>query len=140
MAKKIFTDESLATLISEIKAYTDSAASTKSDSGHNHDDRYYTESEINTKVDTLNAAIDGKAPSSHTHAISEVTNLQTSLDAKVPTNRTINGKALSSNITLSASDVSAYSKSEIDDMEFITVADIDAICGGSVIAARGVKF
>lgn len=197
MAKKVFTDESLATLVSEIKAYTDSAVSTKSDSGHNHDDRYYTESEINTKVDTLNAAISGKAPSSHTHAISEVTNLQTSLDAKqatvtgaattitgsnlttnralisngsgkvavsdvtstelgyldgvtsaiqtqldakVPTSRTINGKALSSNITLSASDVSAYTKTEIDAMEFITVADIDAICGGGIIAARGVKF
>ena len=61
----------------------------KSNSGHNHDDRYYTESEINTKIanlqseiDTdvevekdraeaaeaaLQAAINGKAPSSHTH-------------------------------------------------------------------------
>lgn len=32
----------------------------------------------------------------------------------VPNTRTVNGKALSSNITLSASDVSAYSKTEID--------------------------
>ena len=34
-------------------------------------------------------------------------NIQTQLNAKVPTSRTINGKALSSNITLAASDVSA---------------------------------
>lgn len=34
-------------------------------------------------------------------------NIQTQLDNKVPTSRTINGKALSSNITLSASDVGA---------------------------------
>lgn len=33
----------------------------------------------------------------------------------VPNTRTVNGKALSSDITLSASDVSAYSKTEIDD-------------------------
>lgn len=34
-------------------------------------------------------------------------NVQTQLDAKVPSTRTVNGKALSSNITLSASDVGA---------------------------------
>lgn len=36
-------------------------------SSHTHDDRYYTESEIDSKVSTLNTAIDGKAESSHTH-------------------------------------------------------------------------
>lgn len=39
--------------------------------------------------------------------ISDVTNLQTALDGKVPTSRTINSKPLTSDITLSASDVSA---------------------------------
>jgi len=47
-------------------------------------------------------------------ATSQHSALQSSIDAKVPTSRTVNGKALTSNITLSASDVSAYSKSEID--------------------------
>lgn len=56
-------------------------------------------------------------------------NIQTQLDAKAPTSRTINGKPLTSNITLSASDVGAYTKSEIDSLELITVADIDTICG-----------
>lgn len=36
------------------------AIGNKSNVGHNHDDRYYTESEINTKVNTLNSAISGK--------------------------------------------------------------------------------
>lgn len=36
-----------------------------------------------------------------------VASIQSKLDAKVPTNRTINGKALSQNISLSASDVGA---------------------------------
>ena len=62
-------------------------------------------------------------------------NVQTQLNAKVPTSRTINSKALSSNITLSASDVGAYSKTEIDNMEFVTVDDIDTICGAAIQVA-----
>ena len=74
------------------------------------------------------------ASKTHNHAISDITNLQTTLDAKVPTSRTINGKALSSNITLSASDVSAYSKTEVDAL-WITIDDIDEICGATVQVA-----
>lgn len=44
---------------------------------------------------------------SHNHIISNVDGLQSALDGKVPTTRTVNGKALSANITLSASDVGA---------------------------------
>ena len=62
------------------------------------------DSGVKSYVDTEVAK---KANTSHTHSISNVTNLQSSLDAKVPTSRTINGKALSSNITLSASDIGA---------------------------------
>ena len=51
-------------------------------SSHTHDDRYYTESEIDSKVSTLNTAINGKAPSNHTHAISDITNLQSTLNGK----------------------------------------------------------
>ena len=34
---------------------------------HTHDDRYYTESEINSKVNTINSSIDTKADKTHTH-------------------------------------------------------------------------
>ena len=37
MAKKYFTDESLATLVDETKSYVDSAVSTKADEDHSHD-------------------------------------------------------------------------------------------------------
>lgn len=53
------------------------------------------------------SALDNKADEFHNHVISDVTNLQSTLDGKVPTTRTVNGKALSSNIALSASDVGA---------------------------------
>lgn len=64
MAKKFFTDESLSTLVSEIKSYTDDAVLTKADAGHSHSNY-------------------------------------------VPTSRKVNNKALSSNISLTASDVGA---------------------------------
>ena len=58
--------------------------------------------------------------------------IQGQLDSKVPSTRTINNKALSDNITISASDIGAYSKTDIDSMEFITVSDIDTICGATI--------
>lgn len=59
-----------------------------------------------TKSD-LNTGLSGKADTGHKHSISDTTNLQSTLDGKVPTTRTINNKPLSANITLSASDVGA---------------------------------
>ena len=52
-----------------------SALATKADVVHNHDGRYYTE----TETDTL---LSGKANVSHSHLIADVANLQTTLDAK----------------------------------------------------------
>ncbi len=51
-----------------------SALDGKSNTGHTHDDRYYTESEINTK---LNA----KANSSHTHTKAQITDFPTRMPA-----------------------------------------------------------
>lgn len=70
---------------------------------------------IKSLIDSLQTVVDSKANSIHTHAISDVTNLQTTLDAKVPDSRTINGMALSNNITLSASDVGADASGSADE-------------------------
>lgn len=51
-----------------------SALDGKSDTGHTHDDRYYTESEINTKLNE-------KANSRHTHTKSQITDFPTSMPA-----------------------------------------------------------
>lgn len=97
-------------------------------------------------------------------------NIASELDAKVPTSRTINSKALTANVTLSASDVGAdasgsassalanaktyadtgdsttlssaksYTDTSIANMELITIADIDTICGASIVAASEVTY
>lgn len=51
------------------------ALSSKSDCNHTHDDRYFTESEVTSKLNS-------KANSSHTHSISNITDLQTILNGK----------------------------------------------------------
>ena len=60
-----------------------------------------------TYADGIKNDLLGKADKTHTHVIADVSGLQSSLDAKVPTSRTINGKALTTNISLTASDVGA---------------------------------
>ena len=52
--------------ISEV-AGLQAALDSKAAASHNHNDKYYTEGEIDTKVASLQSSIDGKAASSHTH-------------------------------------------------------------------------
>lgn len=101
MAKKIFTDESLSTLVSEIKGYTDSAVSTKANKTHDH---------AISDVSGLQSALDGKSALGHTHNISEVNELSSTLN-------------------------NLYTKNEIDNMVFVSVDDIDAICNTSIAIA-----
>ena len=147
---KIYTSDDKPTL-SELGAAAASHRHTKSqitDFAHTHDDRYYTESEINTK---LNA----KANSSHTHTKSQITDFPTSMPASdvhswakqsskpsysasevgaVPTSRTVNGKALSSNISLSAGDVGAAPSSHSHNYAGSSSA------GGSANWANGANY
>ena len=53
----------------------------------------------------LTSGLAGKANTEHTHEIADVTNLQTTLNAKVPTTRTVNGKALSANVVVGGGDI-----------------------------------
>ena len=89
---------------------------TVNDDSHNH---------TIANVDGLQAALDGKSDSDHTHTVdsslsSSSTNpvqnkvINSALSGKVPTSRTINGKSLSANISLSASDVGADTEGSAD--------------------------
>lgn len=145
--------------INAVIANVDELSNQKSDVGHNHDGSYdakgsassalasaksytdtkfesipsvdaYTKAEINAAFDEVNEAIAGKANSSHTHTIANVTNLQSSLDEKVPTSRTVNGKALSTNISLTASDVGAASSSHSHNDVYYTETEVDSLLSG----------
>lgn len=43
--------------LTDARAYTDEVASGKSDSNHAHDDRYYTESEVDEKIDEISSTV-----------------------------------------------------------------------------------
>lgn len=72
-------------------------------------DTFVTESELTAKnyatKSALTSGLAGKANIEHTHEIADITNLQTTLNAKVPTTRTINGKALSANVVIDGGDI-----------------------------------
>ncbi len=72
-------------------------------------EQYETKSDATAKLNEAkahtNTEVAKKANTVHTHAIGDVTNLQSSLDAKVPVTRKINGLALGSDITLDAKNI-----------------------------------
>lgn len=53
----------------------------------------------------LTSGLAGKANTEHTHEITDITDLQSALDAKVSTTRTVNGKALSANVVIGGGDI-----------------------------------
>ena len=74
----------------------------------------------------FNSSLSNKADKSHTHSISDTTNLQSTLDGKVPTSRTINNKPLTANITLSASDVGAASSTHDHNDKYYQKSEVDS--------------
>ena len=65
--------------------------STYTPSSHTHDDRYYTENEIDSKLG-------GKANSSHTHTKSQITDFPTSMPANGGNATTVNGHTVNSDV------------------------------------------
>lgn len=69
MAKRVFTDESLTTLVDETKAYVNNAVSTKADVSHSHTELTYLDG-VTSNVQTQ---LDGKSASMHTHSAATTT-------------------------------------------------------------------
>lgn len=90
--------------------------------------QYATKTEISEAQAALQLALDGKAPSSHSHSISDITNLQTSLDAK---QATITGGATtvaSSNLTASRALISNSSgKIAVSDVTSTELGYLDGV-------------
>ena len=104
--KKFLNDSGLSHVFSLITSFVRNYASPKT---HNHDGVYAKSSHTHatSQVTGLDSALAGKASTSHTHTIAQVTNLQSSLDSKTPNSRKVNGKPLSTDITLTSVDVKA---------------------------------
>ncbi|MBA0204378.1 phage tail protein [Pectobacterium aroidearum] len=66
----------------------------------------YTKAETDTRVATATTAAN--------NAATAAANANTNANGRVPSGRTVNGKALSADITLNAGDVGAYTKAETD--------------------------
>ena len=95
-------------------------------SSHNHDSRYYTESEINTKVSALQSEIDADVKVEADRAKAAENTLQANIDKKanashgnhVPTTQTANNAKFLRNDntwqTVTPGNIGAYTKTEID--------------------------
>ena len=96
------------------EAEVNTKLATKSNTGHTHDDRYYTESEVNTKLAT-------KSNTGHTHRKSEITDLATwaradtkpsynfsEIDGSVDVTRQLSGKIPEANLPSYVDDVLEY--------------------------------
>ena len=114
--------------LSRLSTFLDNLKTTFSSLGHKH-----------KLSDITDYTVDSTLSSTSTNPVQNNV-IKASLDEKVSNTRTVNGKALSTNIMLSASDVDTYTKTEIDSMEFITTSDIDEICGSSIVNANEVSF
>ena len=66
---KLINCDQLQISLTRVKAYIDGNFSVNT---HNHHTDYYTKNEINSKVNSINAAIDTKANASHTHGGTDV--------------------------------------------------------------------
>lgn len=118
------TEEHIPTL--KIYKLTQEQYNEKLASGNiNKDALYLTPEEINYTMAEIDEMMAGKSNTDHTHSIDSIDNLQSVLNSKVPINRTINGKSLSNNINLSASDVGAASTSHNHNDEYYTEVEID---------------
>lgn len=104
-------------------------------------------------IEDIIAQLNTKANASHTHddidrEINNINEMYGSISVSVnnlerntvPTTRKINGHDLSEDITFSASDVGAYTKTEIDSYVLITTAEIDEICGQTIMNANEVEY
>ena len=93
-----------------------------SPTGHTHDDRYYTESEIDTKVSALSTEIDGKSDTGHKHTKSDITDFPTSL----PASDVSAWAKATTKPAYTYSEVGAAAASHTHDDRYYTESEVDA--------------
>lgn len=69
---KLINCDQLQTSLQKVKDYVDGKFAV---ADHNHNNAYYTQAQINTKINDINSAIGGKANATHSHKSSDVTTM-----------------------------------------------------------------
>ncbi|MCM1531933.1 MAG: hypothetical protein NC114_06635 [Ruminococcus flavefaciens] len=108
------------------------------------------DTDLGQYLNTLTSELAGKAASGHTHTLaslgaaaanhehSQYLTAHQSLAGYVPTTRTINGKALSANITLAASDVGAAASSHTH--VATDISDLSSVVGLNTVYGTSTYF
>ena len=154
---KSYTDTKIADLINSAPTTLDTLGEIATAMSENADVVAALEESIGTKANTSDLT-DHTANKSNPHGVTlsqlgvtatatelnyvdgVTSKVQTQLNAKVPTSRTVNGKALSANITLSASDVGADASGAADtaltNAKAYTDAEIEEWVGDTPVAEQ----
>ncbi|MEY0016952.1 hypothetical protein AB7W40_19655 [Providencia rettgeri] len=98
----------------------------------------YTKAETDTKVaDAKKAGTD--AQNTANNANTAATNANNNANSRVPSTRKVNNKALSTDISLNAGDIGAYTKAEVDSK--LQSAGVTSVrLGASVSVSRNINF
>ena len=106
MARKFLDLVGLQEYDEQIKAYIDAGDDAKAPASHTHDDRYYTESEIDSKLS-------GKSDTGHKHAATDITSGTLSSD-RLPTVPVAKGGTGATTEASARTNLDVYSKGEVD--------------------------
>jgi hypothetical protein len=107
----------------------ENSISEKANTSHSHAISDVTN--LQTTLDGINGSISGKADSEHSHAISDITDLETTLENNLNEAKSYTDTEIDNH----THDDRYCSKEEIENLELITVDDIDTICGSTIQVA-----
>lgn len=135
---KLKIDTGDASTLDSAKSYADGLVGGKSDIGHNHDDRYYTETEIDTKLLTVNTSISNIT--SGTTVVKEAEHATsadsaTSADNAIKATKDASGNAITetyetkTDAVTKLEEAKTYTDTAISSITTITFDEIDEICG-----------
>lgn len=113
--------------------------------------KYVSLSKLQTFLEKLN---DKFSQISHKHKITDITDYVVDPQLSPTSTNPVQNKVIDAELDAIATAMNAldsaidnhnhddryYTEDEIDNMEFITTQDIDAICAGSIVMAREVAF
>ena len=145
-----------ASTLTSAKSYTDTEVAKKANSSHTHDDRYYTETEIDTKISAVNSTIsthtsnttvhitsneriNWNAAKTHADSAHAPSNAQANVIESIKVNgtaQTITSKSVNITVPTKASDINAAASSHTHAISDITNLQTTLNNASSAISAN----